>query len=71
MNLENIFPCQRMSLVLIPNRYYSMRPFKMNKNALLHKIKSTQNAIGTFNFFKHYSNLVRISFYLNHPYKKL
>ena len=41
MNLENMFPCQRMSLVLIPNRYYSMRPFKMNKNALLHKIKST------------------------------
>jgi hypothetical protein len=64
-------PCQRMSLVLIPNRYKSMRPFKMNKNALLHKIKSTSNAIGTFNFFKHYSKLDRISFYLNHPYKKL
>jgi hypothetical protein len=25
----------------------------------------------TFNFFKHYSKLDRISFYLNHPYKKL
>ena len=45
--------------------------FKMNKNALLYKIKSTYNAIGTFNFFKHYSKLDRISFYLNHPYKKL
>jgi hypothetical protein len=35
-----------------------MRPFKMKKNALLHKIKSTQNVIGTFNFFKHYSKLL-------------
>ena len=41
MNLENIFPCQRMSLVLIPNIYSSMRPFKMNKTDLLHTIKST------------------------------
>ena len=48
-----------------------MGPFKMNKNALLHKIKSTLNAIGTHYFFKHYSKLDRISFYLNHPYKKL
>ena len=34
MNLENIFPCQRMSLVLIPNRYKSMKPFKMKKKML-------------------------------------
>ena len=30
-----------------------------------------KNAIGTFDFFKHYSKLDRISFYLIHPYKKL
>ena len=43
----------------------------MNKNALLHKVKSTENTIDTLNFFKHYSKLDRMSFYLNHLYKKL
>jgi hypothetical protein len=48
-----------------------MRPFKMNKMLYYIKLKVHKMLLALLIFFKHYSKLDRISFYLNHPYKKL